>query len=157
MPRLWPFRLHLSGRRKAMTRAAIQRLILVLLPALSIFSAAQAEEVKPPEFVAVGVGFAGRYKAGLWTPIVVTLRGGEQPVSGRVRARLSDSDGLNCSYEAAEPCQVLPGGETKVLLYVRFGHEASTLSLELLDDEGKSLAAKMIDSSQSATNDSLAD
>ena len=94
-----------------------------------LVAAAQAQEVKPPEFVAVRVGFADRYKVGLWTPLEVTLRGGSTPAIGRVRASLSDSDGLNCSYDAPEPCQVLPGQETKVLLYVRFGHETSTLSL----------------------------
>ena len=64
---------------------------------------------------------------GLWTPLEVTLRGGSSPAIGRVRASLSDSDGLNCSFDAPEPCQVLPGQETSVLLYVRFGHEESTL------------------------------
>ena len=112
--------------------------------------------MKPPEFVAVHVGFADRYKVGLWTPLEVTLRGGSSPVTGRVRASLSDSDGLNCSFDVPEPCQVLPGQETKVLLYVRFGHEASTLSLELLEGH-RTLAAKTIDSAQSPTNDQFAD
>ena len=51
---------------------------------------------------------------------------------------------------------MLPGEETKVLLYVRFGHEASTLSLELLDGR-TTLAAKTIDSTQSPANDQFAD
>ena len=109
--------------------------VLALLLALSLVAAAQAQEANPPEFVAVRVGFADRYKVGLWTPIEVTLRGGSSPAIGRVRASVSDSDGLNCSFDAPEPCQVLPGQETKVLLYVRFGHEDSTLSLELLDGQ----------------------
>ena len=101
--------------------------------------------MKPPKFVGVRVGFADRYKVGLWTPLEVTLRGGSNALIGRVRASLSDSDGLNCAFDAPEPCQVLPGQETKVLLYVRFGHETSTLSLELL--EGRTtLAAQTIKS-----------
>jgi len=135
---------------------AIQRQVLALLLALSIAAAVQAQEMKPPEFVAVRVGFADRYKVGLWTPIEVTLRGGSSPVIGRVRASLGDSDGLNCSFDAPENCQLLPGQETKVLLYVRFGHEASTLSLELLDRR-TILAAKTVDSTGSPTNDQFGD
>ncbi|MEI8375456.1 MAG: hypothetical protein WCJ35_21765 [Planctomycetota bacterium] len=139
-----------------MIRATFQRLILALLLARSLVAAVQAQEVRPPEFVAVRVGFADRYKVGLWTPIEVTLRGGSTTAIGRVRANLSDSDGLNCSFDAPEPCQLLPGRETKVLLYVRFGHEASTLALELLD--GRTiLAAKTIDSTGAPTNDQFAD
>ncbi|MGA2257983.1 MAG: hypothetical protein ABSG53_25240, partial [Thermoguttaceae bacterium] len=88
-----------------MTRSAVQRLILALVLVPSLLAAAQAQEAKPPEFVAVRVGFADRYKVGLWTPIEVTLRGGSSSAIGRVRASLSDSDGLNCSYDAPELCQ----------------------------------------------------
>ena len=64
--------------------AAIRLVLALLLPSLA--AAAQAQEVKPPEFVAVRVGFADRYKVGLWTPIEVTLRGGSSRAIGRVRA-----------------------------------------------------------------------
>ena len=59
-----------------MRPAAIQRLILTLLPALLLVAAAQAQDTKPPEFTAVHVGFAEHYKVGVWTPVEVTLRGG---------------------------------------------------------------------------------
>jgi hypothetical protein len=139
-----------------MTRTATQRLAIALLSTLLISTAAQGEVVKPPEFVAVHAGFADRYKAGLWTPLEVTLRGGSHPAIGRVRASLSDSDGLNCSFDAPEQCEVLPGQEIRVLLYVRFGHEQSTLSLELLDGHTV-LAARSFESAQSPTSDQFAD
>ena len=132
------------------------QLVLALLLMLSLVATAGAQDVRAPEFVAVRVGFAGRYKAGLWTPIEVTLRGGSSAATGRVRASLSDSDGLNCSFDAPEPCQVLPGQETKVLLYVRFGREENTILLELLDGH-TILARKMFDSSGSFTNDQFGD
>ena len=65
---------------------------------------------------AVQVGFADRYKVGLWTPMEVTIRGGSRSETGRVRASLSDSDGLNCSFDAAD----LPGVS-------RRGHQSSGL------------------------------
>ncbi len=132
------------------------RLLLALLLVPLLVAAAQAQEVKPPEFIAVRVGFANCYKVGLWTPIEVTLRGGSLPAIGRVRATLSDSDGLNCSFDAPEPCQVLPGEDTDVLLYVRFGQKASAIELELLD-ERKTLAAGTFNSRQSPPEDRFAD
>jgi hypothetical protein len=95
----------------------------------------RAETPNGPQFTAARVGFAGRYKVGLWTPMEVTLRGGDAAVSGQVRASLSDSDGLNCTFVAPEPCQAPPGQETRVPLVVRFGHETGTLTLELLDGQ----------------------
>ena len=112
--------------------------------------------MKPPEFVAVRVGFADFYKVGLWTPIEVTIRGGSLPEIGRVRASVADNDDLNCSFDAPAPCQVLPGQETKVVLYVRFGHEESTLSLELLG-ESTTLARKTFNSDQSPASDQFPD
>jgi hypothetical protein len=130
-------------------------LVLALLLAPLRAAAAQAQEPKRPEFVAVRVGFANRYKAGLWTPIEVTLRGGSRPETGRVRASLADSDGLNCSYDAPEPCQVLPGQDTQVQLYVRFGNaNDDTLSLELLDGRSM-LAQKRFNSYESPALDQL--
>jgi hypothetical protein len=115
-----------------------------------------AQEFKAPEFVGVNVGFADRYKVGLWTPLEVTLRGGSTRVTGRVRASLPDSDGLTCSYDAPEPCQLLPGQDTKVLLYVRFGHDVSELSLEFFDEGQSKLAAKTFDSSESPADNQFA-
>ena len=54
----------------------VRRLALLLLPALLAATGLQAQEYKPPKFVAVRVGFADRYKVGVWTPIEVTLHGG---------------------------------------------------------------------------------
>ncbi len=139
-----------------MTRATFWSAARALLLVLSLISSAQAQEAKPPEIVAVRVGFAGRYKVGLWTPLEVTLRGGSNPSSGLVRASLSDSDGLNCSYDAATPCHLAAGQDTKALLYVRFGRERSTLALELLHD-GAILSSKTFQSASSATGEQYAD
>ena len=40
------------------------------------------------------VGFGGCYKAGLWTPVEVTLRGGSQACRGRVSLTVPDGDGV---------------------------------------------------------------
>jgi hypothetical protein len=86
---------------------------------------------RPPEFVGIRVGLAGRYKAGLWTPVELRLRGGTDPLLGCVRVWTADSDGVPCSTTTPEPAtQVLPGQETLVRLCVRFGHVESSLQAE---------------------------
>ena len=142
-----------------MTRTALQRLILALLLALPAGCRQQAQEVKeekPPEFATVRVGFAERYKVGLWTPLEVTLRGGSSRIERcRVRANLPDSDGLNCSFEAPD-CQLLPEQEMKVVLYVRFGRESGPLGLQLLEGD-KTLAEKTFNSNSSPPEDRFHD
>ena len=139
-----------------MIRTAIQRVILTLFLPPLLAAAAQAQEEKRPEFVAVHVGFAERYKVGLWTPLEVTLRGGDSRIERcRVRANLPDSDGVNCSFEAPD-CQLLPGQELPVVLYVRFGRESGPLGLQLLEG-GKTLAEKTFNSNLSPPEDRFHD
>ncbi len=139
-----------------MIRTAIQRVILTLFLPPLLAAAAQAQEEKRPEFVAVHVGFAERYKVGLWTPLEVTLRGGDSRIERcRVRANLPDSDGLNCSFEAPD-CQLLPGQELPVVLYVRFGRESGPLGLQLLEG-GKTLAEKTFNTNLSPPEDRFHD
>ena len=57
-------------------------LLIRLLAILFLWPAtARAEQARAPEIVGLRVGFAGCYKAGLWTPVEVTLRGGSRPVA----------------------------------------------------------------------------
>lgn len=90
---------------------------------------------------AVRVGFAGRYKAGAWTPITVVLRGGAQPVAGRLR--LSTPDGEGVASRVTVPPQgegqllrLLPGQATEVRACVRFGRVAGWLLVEFLPEAG---------------------
>ncbi len=115
---------------------------------------ARAQDVKPPEFIAVHIGFADRYKAGRWTQVEVAIRGGTHAVTGRVRTTVNDSDGLACSVDAPEPCQLLPGKETTVQVYARFGREESSLHLELLDGR-KVVASKTFDYQPSPKEDEI--
>jgi hypothetical protein len=98
-----------------------------------------------PQIANVRAGFAGHYKVGAATPLRVTLLGGSSAASVRIRVTAADSDGLNCTF-ATEPCQLPPGHETTIPLCVRFGHEAESLVLDLLDDE-KTLESKSVASS----------
>ena len=108
-----------------------RRVICLLVPVLLLTAVARAQQVQPPEFVGIRAGFANRYKVGLWTPVELTLRGGTQPMTGRVSATVPDSDGVPCRVTMPEAsCQVLPGQDTSVTVYVRFGRASDSLQAE---------------------------
>ena len=83
---------------------------------------------------AVRVGFAGHYRVGFWTPVEVTLRGGDKAVSGRLSLSAPDGDGISTSV-TTEPIEVAPGGETRTMTYIKFGNLHSTLAIRFYDEE----------------------
>ncbi|HEY4760193.1 MAG TPA: hypothetical protein VIH42_06405, partial [Thermoguttaceae bacterium] len=97
---------------------------------------------------------ADRFKVGLWAPVEITLRGGDQELSGAVAVTVPDGDGIPSrvvtSYD--KPCQVLPGRQTKVLLYVRIGRVKSELKAEFIVD-GRVAASKTMSSSTGVDKD----
>lgn len=99
----------------------------MLLPTL-----AAAQDRKPPEIVGVRVGIDNRYKAGLWTQVDVTLRGGGDASSGEVSVLVPDGDGVPglISTPQAQPCQLSPDRETTVRLITRFGQVRSELKAQ---------------------------
>jgi hypothetical protein len=132
----------------------IRRTVLILL---GIFLAApwtDAAEERPPEVVRIGVGFAGRYKVGHWTPVRITLRGGSRPATGRVSLTVPDGDGVPSRVVTAadEPCRLTPGRETTVLLYARFGRIRSEATVRFRVD-GEVIAQKTFRTGTEADDD----
>jgi hypothetical protein len=127
-----------------MTRVA-SAAVLCLLWASAVFAAQTPSG--PPKIVDVRVGFAGHYKAGLWTPVVVTLRGGGEPVAGQLRLVAPDGDGVpSCVVAPAQgTVQIEPGQETRVAACVRIGRRESQLAVELRSGE-RLLARRVFDS-----------
>ena len=100
-------------------------LTLLLLGATGMASGAS--------FVGLVVGFAGYYKVGVWTPVKLTLRGGDAPQIGVVRVTVLDDEGVPSQFTApGGPCKVEAGRETNVWLCVRFGRPSGALSAEFL-------------------------
>ncbi len=127
-------------------------LILVLLLAVS----ASAQTLDRPEFTGIRVGFGNHYKAGLWTPVELKIRGGAVPLTGQVSVVVPDGDGVPSQVVTppSKPIQVLPGRETSVQLCVRFGRVRSDLRAEFLVD-GKAAAEKTFTASLQADEDSF--
>ncbi|MGW8256076.1 MAG: hypothetical protein ACWGMZ_01175 [Thermoguttaceae bacterium] len=100
-----------------------------------------------PEIVDVQLGFAGRCKVGLWTPIQITIRGGSESLSGVLAVTVPDGDCIPSRVlsSAEQPCKVLPNAETKTMLYVRIGRVSCDLKIEFIVD-GRTAAAKTLHS-----------
>lgn len=105
----------------------------VIVPLLFGSSAVATEpEANRVEIRSIRVGFAGRYKAGVWTPVEVEIRGAGHAVSGRVVFTTADGDGVASRVVAPAQgaCHVLEGKPARVRAYVRFGRVKSDLSVE---------------------------
>jgi hypothetical protein len=132
--------------------------LLPILPAILLLCTfAAGQPVERPQFVGVRVGFGHCYKAGVWTPVEVTLRGGSEPLVGRVVLSTEDSDGAMARVAGPEnSCQVVPGQDTSLVLYVRFGRLYSSLSAEFLVD-GRRVAAKTFETAEAVDADHFRD
>ena len=131
-----------------MTRAIF---LLSCAAALLAAPGTVSAQEKRPEVVRLRVGIAEHYKVGQWTPVEITLRGGSEPMTGQVSLTVPDGDGVPSRVVTPpnKPCQVLPGQETSVLLYARFGeiNSEATVALRVGD---RVVAAKSFTSSMEA-------
>ncbi|HBO45913.1 MAG TPA: hypothetical protein DD670_18730 [Planctomycetaceae bacterium] len=117
-------------------------LLFVAWCCLSAAARADAEPAAPsklPEIAAIRVGFDGLYKAGLWTPVEVTIRGGDREAKGRLSLIVPDGDGVPSRVNTPEdqPCRVAPGDETRVTLFVRFGRVHGSTRVQFETDDGR--------------------
>jgi hypothetical protein len=123
--------------------------------ATCLFAApALGQEIQPPQIVGVRAGFAGQSKVGLWSPIEITLQGGSKQLTGMVSVTVPDGDGIPSRVFTSpnKPCQVLPGRQTNVLMYVRFGRVYTDLNVQFIVD-GRVAAEKTLDSSLGVDKD----
>lgn len=132
----------------------IARLFAILVSLFAAVAAASASD--EPEFVGIHVGLGDRYKAGLWTPVELTLRGGNAPLSGAVSVTVPDGDGVPSQVitPPSEPVRLASGQMVVVRTFARFGRVRSQLRAELLVD-GKSVAQKTFATSDRASEDTF--
>ncbi len=111
----------------------------------------RADPPQPPQVTSVHVGFADRYKVGVWTPVEIAIRGGGAAFSGQVSLIVPDGDGVpsRVSTDSDRPCNIAPGGETTVRLLCRFGRVRGTMTAELRAD-GQLVAQKRFEASATA-------
>lgn len=116
--------------------------LLVVAAALtSCTSAALAQRPRPPQIEPPRIGFAGRAKLNVWTPVEITVRGGDQKLAAQVELAAPDGDGVSFRVPAGEgrPIQILPNQTTSTIGYVKIGRFDSDLVVRLTA-EGRELA-----------------
>jgi hypothetical protein len=120
-----------------MKRAGTRPWKWTLLIALGLFTAPAMAQTDAPEVTALRIGFGGQYKLGVWTPVTVTLKGGDRPLTGRVELVVPDGDGerSRVTTPSDRPVRLVPGQTTTVSLYARFGQDSGELEVVFRDTE----------------------
>lgn len=91
-----------------------------------------------------GLGLDGKYKVGFWTPVRITLTGGEKEVLGRLELTTADGDGLPSRYTdpAGEYFKVPASQSVTLLRYIKIGRVGAALTISLRDVAGKEIARR---------------
>ena len=105
---------------------------IACLLTLGLLATSAAEEAtdgnRPAEPVGVRVGFGGRYKIGVWTPVEV-LFSSSGVLPDEVTLTVADGDGIPSRVTA-------PVRENRVLAYVRFGRADGKLAVSYSRPDG---------------------
>ena len=99
---------------------------------------ALAGEAGGPRIAAVHIGVGGQYKVGFWTPVHVTLMGGERACRGRLTLAAEDGDGAPAEFIALEkePFPIPARAAVALWRYVKFGRLRGAMTVTLETDEG---------------------
>jgi hypothetical protein len=95
-----------------------------------------------PQIGQVHIGLAGRYRVGHWTPVRVTIRGGDRGVTGRLHVTVPDGQGVR-SVIVCRETRVAPGQDVTVMGYVPIGRVRADLSVALVDD-GRTVCSRYL-------------
>jgi hypothetical protein len=89
------------------------------------------------QVVSVRLGLGGKYAVGLWTPVVIELRAGAQPLAGRLSIAMTDGDEATCRVTAPQNLALAPGQTDRVWMYGRFGSLENELAITFSPDQGE--------------------
>lgn len=114
---------------------------------LWIRGAHAGEATGGPQIKDVQIGFDGNYKVGHWTPLWITLVGGNDDARGWLEITAPDSDGVQVTYVDAvrRVVEVQAGEKVTVPQYLKFGRTRTDLTVRFVT-EGKELAARTFSS-----------
>lgn len=87
-----------------------------------------------PTIVGVRIGFDGRYKAGTWTPVAVSVQGGSKDSRIRLFISAPDPDGVDVLYPAMSETPLRAGAKAALGASVRCGRVRGRLTVELRSD-----------------------
>jgi hypothetical protein len=104
-------------------------------PLDSLQEAATSDGVRPG--VAISFGFANTFVADAWSPMRISLTGGDDPVAGRVIVEYDHRRGGPMRVVA--PYAAAPGQTTPVDVTLPFGAWIQKLTVRIEDDRGRAL------------------
>lgn len=101
--------------------------------ALLLLLAASCPAAEKPKVAGVRLGIGDQYKLGCWTPLWVSVEGGEELAAVSVVATTPDSDGVGVATTTPgdRPLSTVPGETSQALLYVRVGQQNSPVDVQL--------------------------
>jgi hypothetical protein len=116
-----------------------RRLVLAAVVLAMGMSAARLVAADSAERLTVktaGVGIAGKFKAGFWQPVRLTVVAGAEGARGRLELVVPDGDQAPVIYanEEAAPVNLTAGQEGTFLLYAKMGPVAAPITVQLRQD-----------------------
>lgn len=95
------------------------------------------------------LGFAGRFKVGVWSPIRVALTAGSEPLQGKIHIAAFDSDGVPVEHRWPhdEVAQIAAGETQTFVLPVKIGRTNSRIEVILESDDAGATSRSVWESS----------
>ncbi|TWT39580.1 hypothetical protein [Blastopirellula retiformator] len=128
-----------------LSRTFLSTFVLVLLSAASASAGDWTQQRHDVAKIEASLGFGGRFKVGVWSPIRVSLTAGEKPLSAKIHVASFDSDGVPVEHRwtESEPAQVEPGQTQTFVLPVKVGRTNSRIDV-ILESETDSGAERSV-------------
>ena len=100
-----------------------------------------------PAIAEVSIGLGGKFKVGYWTPVRITIQGGDADFTGQMELVLPDSDDVSARFVQASPetFQVPAGGQWVGWRYMKLGKIRGTMKVVLRRADGTVVCEQIID------------
>ncbi|MCO6047625.1 hypothetical protein NG895_27285 [Aeoliella sp. ICT_H6.2] len=116
-------------------------LLQLLATAVLLLPAATLLGEERPQPVRADIGFGDHYKVGCWTPLRISVLGGEKPATLMAEVRVPDGEGTLTSINS-RPFSVAAGAMTTVEMLVRIGQLESSVEVLLRDAQTGKVVGK---------------
>jgi hypothetical protein len=117
------------------TRAAIATAVC-LIGGLAAAPSALCKD--PLSVTAASIGFGGKYKAGFWNPVRLSLKAGPQGAAGQLELVIPDGDHVPVIFADEQRGQInlKPDAQITLVLYAKTGPIAGSVTVRLRSDQG---------------------
>lgn len=116
-----------------LSRTFLITIVLVALSAVPAWAGDWTQQRHDVAKIEASLGFGGRFKVGVWSPIRVSLTAGEESLSAKIHIASFDSDGIPVEHRWSEdePAEIAPGQTKSFVLPVKVGRTNSRIDVIL--------------------------